>query len=456
MKPAKRLLSLFMALALIFGAQQTVVGTESPAGSQNPSPWAEFDIFMAQIAYGFGNEEIFSDYRSELTGDKFALVCGNLGIKFGVDSTYENQGGLITRGQVVKVLYEIIMGGKPAEAAAAAKYFIVEGLIKGRGTGGYQLDEVCTVEEMIVLSKRVYEHIIYKSGKDAKGFFWEIKGEGKKVYLFGSVPLSNTSVYPLNKLIGDAFLSSKNIVVESYISEMSSANLTYVIQKGFYKDGTIIKDHISKETYELYVKVCTAIGLPPDEFNFYEPWLAALILQQLTAVPDDADQAQTNSALGIDMQFLLKALSMQKNIIELESFEFQVDLLSSFPAESQEAQLKSILLAAGKTGDGGVTPEEQAKLIREKTQNLIDLVISGDEEALEEFLGSDADPLTREYNNKIFIKRNIAMAEKIIGFLTDSAESGDYFIVVSAEHMLGKDGLVKRLSDKGYTVERIR
>ncbi|MNR64131.1 TraB family protein [compost metagenome] len=50
--------------------------------------------------------------------------------------------------------------------------------------------------------------------------------------------------------------------------------------------------------------------------------------------------------------------------------------------------------------------------------------------------------------------RNIAMVEKIDGFLKGSGQK-TYFVVVGALHMAGKDGFVSLLEQKGYTVNRL-
>ncbi|MCL1858960.1 MAG: TraB/GumN family protein [Oscillospiraceae bacterium] len=46
------------------------------------------------------------------------------------------------------------------------------------------------------------------------------------------------------------------------------------------------------------------------------------------------------------------------------------------------------------------------------------------------------------------------MVEKIIEFLTEGED--DYFVVVGAAHMVGRDGIVKLLIKAGYKVERIK
>jgi uncharacterized protein YbaP (TraB family) len=59
-----------------------------------------------------------------------------------------------------------------------------------------------------------------------------------------------------------------------------------------------------------------------------------------------------------------------------------------------------------------------------------------------------------EYYQAILKDRNVAMLEKIEGYLEDKSKE-TYFVVVGAAHMVGEDGIVTRLKEKGYTVTRL-
>jgi len=233
--------------------------------------------------------------------------------------------------------------------------------------------------------------------------------------------------------------------------------LAYMQKKGFITDGTTIADRISPELYKAYAEQCKSLGIPPANYNYYQPWMAVLVLQSLMASDKDESQPQANAALGIDFNFLVRAIAYQKNIIELESLEFQIDLLSTFSAELQEQQLASLLLTP--ENDADVSPEKKAQAAYKSHQALVEIVKNGDDKALEEVLGyanADDNPFSKEYNEKMVLKRNISMVEKIKGFLTDDVERGGYFVVIGAGHMVGKDGIVEMLTKEGFVVERIK
>jgi uncharacterized protein YbaP (TraB family) len=162
--------------------------------------------------------------------------------------------------------------------------------------------------------------------------------------------------------------------------------------------------------------------------------------------------------MGVDMRFLLKAGIKGKTILELESIKFQVDMFASFSPELQESMLIGSLISGMQ--DETTSKEEQVAAVQAQLLEMLKMWKDGSEVELTEYLGLDEDlqsddPLVQEYNNKMIVDRNKAMAENIIKYLTGPQDGGDYFVVVGAAHLLGEVGLVQLLTDAGYTVERI-
>jgi uncharacterized protein YbaP (TraB family) len=128
-----------------------------------------------------------------------------------------------------------------------------------------------------------------------------------------------------------------------------------------------------------------------------------------------------------------------KDIIELETLEFQVGLLSSFPDELIIKSLQEEL-------DNIPTQED--------VQELFDAWANGDAEKMETlaFEGLADEPELAPYYEKMFDERNFNMAQKIEDFLADDEI---YFVVVGAGHLVGENGLINLLSEAGYDVEQL-
>jgi len=53
------------------------------------------------------------------------------------------------------------------------------------------------------------------------------------------------------------------------------------------------------------------------------------------------------------------------------------------------------------------------------------------------------------YYNQIFVNRDINIAKKLAGYL-ENEEDHTYFVIVGAFHLIGDDGLLNLLQNKGY------
>ena len=457
-----RFLGLVLAFALI-AVPLTAFAAEPPEGAEITdiySPWAEFDVYMASTVYDFGNEGTFSNFRGNLMTEKFAPVYASLAYALESSAVLDLPlGELVTRGQLFAALYGLI-SGEDASADEAAGYFASEGLIQGRAPGGYQLDAVCTVEEMIVLSVRAYEYAVRLAGESSIGFFWEVRGLNNTVYLLGSLHLGDNAIYPFSGTIMSAFDRCANLVVEIDVAGLSAEDMAYIVamQLVDFENGETIADYLSEETFELYRTLVEALGLPEDMY-YIKPWAATMGLT--TLLMSDGDAAES-AAIGVDMLLLTKAYSMNKNIIELESTVYQIEMLDSFSRELQEQQLLAVLTSVlGGEGEQTGSDEVDGAELQEAMAMLLAAIKDGDDETFGAIMdasretGSD-DPLALEYNAAVWVDRNIGMAEGIARLLDSETNDGDYFVVVGAGHYFGDDSIIILLLEMGYEVVRVR
>jgi hypothetical protein len=142
--------------------------------------------------------------------------------------------------------------------------------------------------------------------------------------------------------------------------------------------------------------------------------------------------------VGVDWYFLSKA-GKAKRVLELESFEYQVNLLSGFSAEEQELFL---LLALRDLKSAG----EQVDLLVRAWE-------TGDVRGLEEVLMKKLreDQRLYPFYEKFLYHRNREMVQKIEYYLKTT---GVYFVVIGAAHLIGEKGIVEMLQAKGYKVQQ--
>ncbi len=271
-------------------------------------------------------------------------------------------------------------------------------------------------------------------------FMWEVKakeGEGK-LFLLGSIHAGRDGLYPLNDVITMAYEQSDVLAVECDVSTLlQRPNLSALMAKIMYTDGTTIKDHISPELYDKTDKILKENGMTLQMLEKMKPFMVASTL--LTFKMNEWGYDAEN---GIDMHLLNKAHDEKKTIVEIESLEFQYDLLGGFSDEIQVIQLESAV--------------EGIESSKEYLDQMFACWEKGDVKGMESILMQEDDGLTpdqleayKAYEKAMFDDRNTTMTQKAEEYLS---QGNTTFFVVGSGHMVGETGIVKQLRDKGYSV----
>lgn len=271
-----------------------------------------------------------------------------------------------------------------------------------------------------------------------KLYIWKISSKSTYVYLFGYVPVSDNTTYPLNNVIENAFGAAPNFVLYTNFKKTDQDVVgQYVTEHGKYTGGDKLSNHISSDSKDKFGKFSQKIGVGDnlvDVYNDYRPWVVYNIMSQLVL-----NYLGYTSDIAMDTYFLNKAEKNNKNIIELETTLYQLDLLSSIPDDvmikmmeydvdnPQTGQDFIDITAAWKTGD----------LV--KMENSVF-------KAKQEVSGIES------YYTTLYDGRNVNIVSKIGQFLSGNEK---YFILVSAGLFVGPNGLLNLLKSKGYTVEQL-
>ena len=322
-----------------------------------------------------------------------------------------------------------------------------------------------TTQEQETLSQgqSIYDLSMFQSlpatYSDIDPAFWVAEGNGGTVYFLGSIHCADSSSYRLPEKIINAYLDSDALAVEcdivayeqnvqsNFMQQMNAA------KEMMYLDGSTIKDHISPELYtELmnfwnkYGSSFAAQGYTTATMEKMKPAVWMSLFENL-----QIQQAGLDSELGIDSHLLKIAHAQGKQIIEIESVEFQNNLLFGFSDDINELLLSSYVAQP---------LEESAQYVYDSYKNWqigdLDALMAEDEEA--DYSGytqaeiDEIERLSEEYNDAMLYDRNIGMADKAAQMLD---RGQNVFYVVGAAHMAGDKGIIALLRDRGYTVTQI-
>ena len=268
-----------------------------------------------------------------------------------------------------------------------------------------------------------------------RALLWQVQSENAKVYLLGSIHYADESFYPLRREIEQAFNSSDHLVVEINIDDEKAERYRELMQqKGSYKGEATIRDEISAETYGELQRRLRILGLPMDMVHKQKPGMLVLTLTSIQVM-----RMGFMPEMGIDAYFLKKALVSNKNIIELETVDEQMDIFLNIT-------------------DGDLLLRESLYSLDEAKMLMMDMTHcwkKGDEACLESILFEDAltsYPSFVSIYDILFYRRNEDMANDIKTFLDSK---GIYFIVIGAGHLVGDKGVPSLLRLSGYEVRRL-
>jgi uncharacterized protein YbaP (TraB family) len=274
--------------------------------------------------------------------------------------------------------------------------------------------------------------VVRNNTSPSQGFLWEVKSGKNKMFLLGSIHIGDWELYPLRKEIEESYAQSTHLVVEVDITKSDPAKTQQTIANvGMFKEDMTLKQTLDTKRYATLYEFLNPFGIKEGALDMYKPWFVSVQLEGLKAMKNGL-----NPQFGIDSYYIAKAQKDKKTIVELETAEQQLTLLSGGSIEDQKKALdyaidhihedrSKEMLAIWKKGDeaGATKITEQARI---------------------------ADP---QAYKKIFDARDQAMAEKLVTAL-QSTTPATYFVVVGAGHMIGARGIDALLQEKGFEVIR--
>jgi uncharacterized protein YbaP (TraB family) len=265
----------------------------------------------------------------------------------------------------------------------------------------------------------------------AKSCLWKVTSKGGNVYLLGSVHLLRKDAYPLNQSIEQAFTRSTRVVLEVDMDE-SAASAQLLLSKGLLPGQKTLKEILSADTFKLVKQKMEAQGSNIETMQRFKPWLL-----MLTLTISEMQRLGYDAQYGIDKHFYDRARKSSKEVLSLETAEYQINLLDSLPAATQEAALLQTL--------------KEFDLFQKEFSQIVKAWSSGDATGLEASLLGSFNEYPDVYE-KLLLERNRNWIPKIEAFL---GSQSDVLVIVGAAHLVGPSGVVELLRKKGYSVEQM-
>jgi uncharacterized protein YbaP (TraB family) len=226
-----------------------------------------------------------------------------------------------------------------------------------------------------------------------------------------------------------AYAMSKILVMELDLNEVGADSaLESGAELETLPEGQTLAEAAGPQLYAKFLARAQPLGLQPEVLSHFQPWFAALMLQQL-----ELSQSGFDPAAGVDEQFALLAQTDHKPVIGLETIDEQLGFFAHLSLEQQREFLRSTL--------------EDASSAESETDAVVQAWQRGDTGKLEQLLrsGSNESP---ELYRLLTTERNRRWLPKITQLLTGD---DNCLVIVGALHLIGHDGLIEMLQRQGYT-----
>jgi len=264
----------------------------------------------------------------------------------------------------------------------------------------------------------------------ARHTLWKVQGESNAVYLAGSVHVLRKENYPLAAPIEAAFSNSAIAVFETDIDALEDPETAQKIRgKGRLPDGETLRQQLSPEVYAAFAEHVKNAGLPERMFDPLSPSMAILSLAVI-----DLEKLGFDPEYGMDKYFFRRARKDAKQIVALETVEFQIGLATDFTREEGEMLMKTTLRDIDK--------------LKQEFGDVLKAWETGNADELEKLL-NEATQEAPVIFKRFVADRNRRWLPKIQELARGKENA---IVIVGAAHLVGKEGVVELLKKRGLKV----
>ena len=263
---------------------------------------------------------------------------------------------------------------------------------------------------------------------------WRMTGQnGSEVTLLGSMHVLRPSDHPLPPTIDALINGADSIVMEIDLDDLDPvAQQRLILETAMLPQGTVLKDVLDEDAYRLAEEHLGALGVDVNALERFEPWFLAI-----TALDLGMRKLGFQSERGVEQYVVGRARASGKQIVGLETLEFQMGLFDALPREQQQALLEQTL---DELDEGAAVLDKMVASWR-----------AGELESLSAELFEEFDGYPGLYE-KLVTKRNSSWVPLLEGMLADGNR---HLVVVGALHLVGPGNVIELLEKRGHDVERL-
>jgi uncharacterized protein YbaP (TraB family) len=266
----------------------------------------------------------------------------------------------------------------------------------------------------------------------AETSLWRLQKGRSITYLGGTCHLLRQSDFPLPKEFYTAYDASDVLVFETDLSKLKDAATQQLLMStAMFSDGSTIKSHLSAQTYNLLKEYCDANGIPLETISLFKPSIVVVTITAMELMKLGVTEE------GVDTFFYQQAINDKKFIQELETVEEQIQFLVGMGDGNEDAFVRHSI--------------KDLKSIKQNYESLVDAWKKGDVKKLNDLMVAELKTKTPKLYKELITDRNEKWLHSIDTYQKTPQKE---FILVGVGHLVGSDGIVEALRQKGYKVEK--
>lgn len=269
---------------------------------------------------------------------------------------------------------------------------------------------------------------------EAKSPVWKASKDGRHVYLGGTFHLLAPTDHPLPSAFEKAYQEADILVFETDMEALSQPEyLNMIMEIMVYSDGRTLRTQLQDDTWDALVAYLESRNLTPESINRYTP-----VGISLSLALGEMMRIGMSSEAGVDKFYSLKAKRDNKTMLGLEDPEEHIAFIAAIGKQNQDALVKKTLL--------------DIELMETTLVKMKEAWREGDNVFLNNIMVEELQAQFPDIYKIILTERNNSWLPQIEAMTqTEPVE----FVLVGAMHLVGDDGIITKLKERGYTLENL-
>jgi len=267
----------------------------------------------------------------------------------------------------------------------------------------------------------------------AQSSVWLATKNGNTVYLGGTIHMLRADDYPLPPEFETAYAEADSLYFEIDIDQMNDpvAQLG-MLQRLMYTDGRTLQTVLNNEAYSTLTDYVAKFGMPMLMLQNMKPGMLMSTLELLEF------QTRGFTPDGVDMHFHQRAKADGKTIEAFETVDEQIGFIENM-GEGEESEY--VLLSL-----------RDLEKIDDDIESMASIWRNGEADDLVELFVEDMEETIPGVYQTLLLDRNNKWMPTIEAMFNDSDTE---FILVGVAHLVGEDGLIQHLRNRGYQVNQL-